>query len=78
MPCMDSRGELNEMARKILAAMASSAPIEKVAQETGIPLYRIRSAVRELIDAGLVEEKDGSYALGEAGRAAIAKFSGKT
>lgn len=78
MPCMDNSGELTEMARKILTAMANPAPLEEVARKTGIPLYRVRSAAREMIDAGLVEEKNGSYAAADAGRAAMAKFSGKT
>jgi DNA-binding IscR family transcriptional regulator len=77
MPCMDSRGELTEMARKILAAMDSPAPLEQVAERTGIPLYRMRSATRELVDAGLVEEKEGSYVAAEAGRAALAKHAGQ-
>ena len=72
MPCKDSSGEVTEMARKILAAMADGVPLNEVAEKTGLPLYRIRSAVRELVEAGLAEEKNGAYAVTETGRAAMA------
>ncbi|MEJ2008013.1 MAG: hypothetical protein P8Z30_07645 [Acidobacteriota bacterium] len=77
MPCKDSSGEVTEMARKILAIMAEGAPLNEVAEKTDLPLYRIRSAARELVEAGLAEEKDGSYVVTEAGRTAMETVSGK-
>jgi len=77
MPCKDSSGEMTEMARKILAVMAEGAPLSEVAEKTGLPLYRIRSAARELAEAGLAEEKNGSYVVTDAGRAAMGTVSGK-
>jgi len=78
MPCMDSSGELTSAAGKILAAMATAVPLSEVAQKTGLPLYRVRSAARELVESGLAEETDGIYVTAEAGRAALAKISGKS
>lgn len=78
MPCIDSSGDLTEMARKILAVMAGPVPLEEVAGKADIPLYRVRSAARELVEAGLVEEKDGSYVVSTSGRAAISGDSSKT
>lgn len=72
MPCMDSSGEITAAARKILAAMGEGAPLSEVAEKTGLPLYRIRSAARELAEAGLAQEKNETYAATEAGRAALA------
>ena len=78
MPCMDSSGGLTERAKKMLAAMARPAALSEVAGKTGIPLYRVRSAGREVVDAGLVtEQKDGAYVLAEAGRAAVSRAPGK-
>ena len=77
MPCMDSSGELTEMAAKILAAMVDPISLDEVAAKTGLALYRVRSAARELVGAGLAEEKDGTYVVAEAGRAAMAKVAGK-
>lgn len=78
MPCMDSSGELNATAGKILAAMETAVPLGEIAEKIGLPLYRIRSAARELVEAGLAEETDGLYVAAEAGRAALAKLSGKS
>ena len=68
MACIDSSGQLSESGRRILAALAS---LEEVASQVGLPLYRIRSGVREMIQAGLVEEKNGTYSLTEAGQALL-------
>ncbi|MCL5006159.1 MAG: hypothetical protein M1404_06460 [Acidobacteria bacterium] len=77
MPCKDSSGELTEMARKILAVMADGVPLNEVAEKTGLPLYRIRSAARELAEAGLAQQKNETYVATEAGRAAMATASGR-
>ena len=76
MACIDSSGHMTESAAKILAAMADGAPLSEVAEKTGLPLYRIRSGARELVDAGLVETNDETYLLTEAGRTALASASG--
>lgn len=77
MPCIDSSGELTTTAGKILAAMTTAVPLSEVAQKTGLALYQVRSAARELVEAGMVEETDGIYVVAEAGRAALAKISTK-
>ena len=77
MPCKDSSGELTSIARKILNVMAGGASLSEVAEKTGLPLYRVRSAVRELAEAGLAEEKEQTYVLTEAGYTAIASPSGQ-
>ena len=75
MPCIDSSGHMTEIAGKILAAMADGTPLNEVAEKTDLPLYRIRSGARELVEAGLVETKGEAYVLTEAGRAALANAS---
>lgn len=77
MPCIDSSGELTATAGKILAAMSTAVPLSEVAQKTGLALYQVRSAARELVELGLAEEKDGMYVAAEAGRAALAKLAGR-
>ena len=73
MACINSTGEINDMARKILAAITQPASLEQVALLSGTPLYRIRSGVRELLQAGLVEQKDQLYLATVAGLAALSK-----
>lgn len=78
MPCIDSSGHMTEMARAMLAALANGATLTELAQKTGLALYRVRSGVRELTEAGLVETKNETCVLTETGRAALARASGKS
>ena len=73
MACINSTGEINDMAKKILVAITQPASLEQVALQSGAPLYRIRSGVRELLQAGLVEENDQLYVATAAGLTALNK-----
>jgi predicted transcriptional regulator len=44
---------------------------EGIANKTGQPLFRVRSGLRELKNAGLVEEAEGKYRLSKTGETAI-------
>jgi len=44
---------------------------EEVASETGQPLFKVRSGLRELKNAGFVEETEEKYRLSETGKKAI-------
>lgn len=68
MACVSSDGTLTESARKMLGALQHPALPEEVAQATGLPLFRVRSGLRELAQAGLIEEQEGRYVLTEMGR----------
>ena len=61
MGCVNPDGTLSSQAESILKALVSPKDLEEVARETGLPLYRVRSAVRELAGADLVEQTDGSF-----------------
>jgi DNA-binding IclR family transcriptional regulator len=56
MACVNPDGTLSASAASILKALASSADLDEVARTTGLPLFRVRAAVRELSQAQLVEE----------------------
>jgi DNA-binding IclR family transcriptional regulator len=72
MACVNPDGTLSPSALSILAAL-SAGPIAapEIARRSGLPLYRIRSSIRELVSAGLVnvDEKEETYQLTEAGAA---------
>lgn len=68
MACVSTDGTLTESARKMLQALQNPALPEEVAQATGLPLFRVRSGLRELAQAGLVEEREGRYVLTEVGK----------
>jgi len=40
---------------------------EEIAKDSGLPLFRIRSGLRELTQAGLTTQKDDRYVLTEKG-----------
>ncbi len=72
MPCLNDDGTLSPPGRAILKAMAGPVTLEDVAGLTDLPLYRIRSSIRELTGARLIEEVDGRFAITMAGRLALA------
>jgi predicted transcriptional regulator len=75
MACINSDGSLSGAAKKVLGAMQSPTTLEDVSESTMLPLYRIRASVRELIEAGLAEEKNGLYSITATGRARLAEQS---
>jgi DNA-binding IclR family transcriptional regulator len=74
MACVNPDGTLSPSALSILAALAEG-PIAapEIARRSGLPLYRIRSSIRELVGAGLVslDEKEETYRLTETGAASV-------
>lgn len=63
MACISADGTLTASARKMLEALQQPATPEEVAQATGLPLFRVRSGLRELAQAGFIEEVEGRYRL---------------
>lgn len=74
MPCVNPNGEVTEIAKKILQALREGVSLEKVAEQTETPLYRIRMAIRELVEAGLAEQRGQWYVTTETGLSAINKL----
>jgi len=68
MACISPDGKPTESGTKMLRALQSGLGTpEKISEGVELPLYRVRSSIRELILAGLAIEKDGSYELTEEG-----------
>ncbi len=72
MACVNPDGTVEPVARAVLLALRTPGSPEDVAKEVRLPLYRVRSSLRELQQAGLVEERGGAYALTDAGRTRLA------
>lgn len=71
MACIGASGELTDSARKLLTALDSPASPEQIAARTELPLFRVRSGLREMAEAGLVNISDGAYAITERGRSLL-------
>lgn len=68
MPCVSPDGKPTESGTKMLRALqAGLKSPEEVARHTGLPLFRVRSGLRELALAGLAEQKEDSYTLNAKG-----------
>ena len=62
MACINPDGKPTASGTKVLRALqAGLKSPEEVAQDTGLPLFRVRSGLRELSQAGLVVERAGKY-----------------
>lgn len=71
MACISADGTLTASARKILETLNNPATPEEIVHATGLPLFKVRSGLREMAQAGLIEEDGGRYHLTEAGRQKI-------
>lgn len=61
MPCLLPDGKLTESAKRLLRAALEARSPEELAQASGNPLFKVRSSLRELIEAGLIGESNGKY-----------------
>ena len=68
MACINPDGTLSPTAQAVISALRTPSLVEDLGRVTGLPVYRIRSTIRDLIEAGLVNEKDGKYQLTESGK----------
>ncbi|MCI0351330.1 MAG: hypothetical protein L0Z53_18055 [Acidobacteriales bacterium] len=69
MACIAADGTLSASAKKLIQLLAEPAPLDVIAEAAGLPLFRVRSATRELAEAGLIEEQEGRFVATDKGRA---------
>jgi len=68
MACISPDGKPTESGTKMLRALESRpATPEEIASGAGLPLFRVRSGLRELSQAGLANLKDDKYELSPKG-----------
>jgi len=75
MPCVRDDGTLSPTAKRLMRVIPAPKTAEEVAVAAELPLYRVRSVTRELIQAALVEEADGKYRLTASGKERLAAQS---
>lgn len=74
MACIDANGNITRSAELILLAMMKPSSVDVVAGECGLPLFRVRGAVRELSKAGLLTSVEDHYQTTDQG---IEKLEGR-
>ena len=68
MACISPDGKPTESGTKMLRALKSGLGTpEEIARSAGLPLFRVRSGLRELTQAGLANQKDDKYELSPKG-----------
>ena len=77
MACISPDGKPTESGTKMLRAIKSGlGSAEEIASSAGLPLFRVRSGLRELTQAGLANLKDDKYELSSKGMELISTLSG--
>jgi predicted transcriptional regulator len=72
MPCVSPDGKPTASGITTLKSLKDGAlSPEEVAAKTGQPLFRVRSGLRELKNAGFVEEAGDKYVLSKNGSALV-------
>ena len=68
MPCINPDGTPTESGRKMSQALKKGAGTpEEVAKETGLPLFRARSGLRDMAESGFAEVKGEGYKISSKG-----------
>jgi len=73
MACVSADGKPTENGLAMIKAVLEQAkPPEAVAAETGLPLFRVRSGLRDLEGAGYVSQTDEGYLATDKGKEIVA------
>ena len=76
MACISPDGKPTESGTKMLRALKSGlGSAEEIAKEAGLPLFRVRSGLCELSQAGLADQKNDSYQLSTKGEQLLGTLS---
>ena len=68
LPCVSADGKPTKSGVATLTAIKNGASTTKeISENTGQPMFKVRSGLRELVNAGLVTETDKQYQLTEKG-----------
>jgi predicted transcriptional regulator len=72
MPCVSPDGKPTSSGMAVLKSLKNGTlSPEEIAKKTGQPLFRVRSGLRELKNAGFVEEIEDKYRLSETGKTVV-------
>jgi predicted transcriptional regulator len=72
MPCVSPDGKPTTTGMAVLRSLKDGTlSPEEIAGKTGQPLFRVRSGLRELKNAGFVENTGDKYGLSEVGKALV-------
>jgi hypothetical protein len=59
--CINTTGTITRSGELILLALLTPMTPEEAAKETGIPLFKVRSGIREFLEVRLVQAEDDKF-----------------
>jgi predicted transcriptional regulator len=68
MGCINPDNSLTETAKKLLRIVSVPSPVEQIAKKLDLPIFKIRSSIREMTKAGLITEMNEQYVISEKGK----------
>jgi len=71
MACVNPDGTVTESAKALLTALKNPLTPEDIAKQVGQPLFKVRSSLREMVQAEFVREDNGKYVITEKGKEKI-------
>ena len=71
MACIDANGNITRSAELILLAVMRPVSVEQVAGESGLAVFRVRGALRELTQAGFISQIAGTFQITNEGQTAL-------
>lgn len=72
MPCVSPDGKPTDSGMNMLRAVGGGKQTpEDIVAETGMPMYRVRSGLREMVEAGFLVQSDETLSLSEQGRSVL-------
>ncbi len=71
MACINPDGTLTKSAKALLQAIDAPLSPEEISAAIGQPLFKVRSSLREMGNAGLIIEKEGRHQITDTGKEAL-------
>jgi predicted transcriptional regulator len=68
MACVNVDGTITATAKALLKSLETPQSVEEIAAALGLPLFRVRSSLRELVGAGWVAVQGDKYRTSEEGK----------
>lgn len=76
MACINSQGYLTKSAKRLLESLTKKEQTaEQIARELGVPLFKVRSFLREMESLGFVAKTGDIYAITGKGKTVLLKQS---
>lgn len=74
MPCVNDDGSLSASGLALLRAVSLSQDEAFIQKSSGLALYRVRSGLRSLENAGFITVEDNFYFLSEEGKEMLKRY----